>query len=1227
MASATKFSVMVSLFNWMQKSKSSSVKRSKFRKFLDTFCRPNNADDYFAAIRLVLPALDRERGSYGLREHVLATCLIDAVGMSRDSPDAQRLLNWRKGGPKSGAFAGNFSLIAAEVLQRRQGLTSGGMTIKELNDLLDRLASSENRSEKTSILSDLMRKTNAQEMKWIIMIILKDLKLGISEKSIFHEFHPDAEDLFNVTCDLKLVCEKLRDRSQRHKRQDIEVGKAVRPQLALRVSNAATAWKKLHGKEVVVECKFDGDRIQIHKNGTQINFFSRNFLDHQEYEPGMSHIIRENVLVDRCILDGEMLVWDASANRFAEFGSNQEIAKAAKEGLASDRQLFYVAFDILYVGDTSVIHQSLKERHLLLKKVVKSVPGRLDILVPNGGLNLRRAEGEPCSLIVQDANGVERFFKETVENRDEGIILKDLNSKWEPSDRSGKWLKLKPDYIRAGSDLDVLIIGGYYGSGRRGGEVAQFLVGLAERSAPNTHPNRFVSFCRVGTGLSDEELDAVVTKLKPYLRKYDYRKKGPPSFYQVTNNAKERPDVWVESPEKSFIVSITSDIRTIRSEVFAAPYSLRFPRIDRVRYDKPWHECLDIQSFIELVHSSNGTMQKANDNALVQEDKPKRAKSSRGSKKNIAIVPSHFIQTDISKVKGETSIFSNLKFYFVNVPPFQSFDSLHKMVAENGGTFSMNINNSVTHCIAAENKGIKFQAAKHQGDVIHCSWFFDCCAQKTLLPLQPKYFLFLSDASKKKLEEEIDEFSDSYYLDLNVTDLKQIFNNMVKVADSQSVEHYKKKYSLREEWVRFLGCCIYFHIPRQFMKNMNHGALLELSMRRMKVEVCIGGGTVAQSLSHATHLVVICDSKISVDFDILLNSFSEVEKQLLARRRLHIVKSQWLEDCFEKDEKLPEDSYSLKPRDFQVSLPEDSDQADVSTDEHHISNIGSGEASSHLKDRSKARIPSDKLRVVSLPSNVEKRKRGRPSGTKTIRGKAAVSQSRRTRPRIGNKPAKICKNESDEDEFVDDKEEVGVSNIDHTVTQRTQVRGKGRSGFNQPRKTRAQTKCKPVEIGRNESEMVAASEGHAKEENIQGSRANAETSKTANLISFEFQKKEGEKNSTTEMGDAVEPVAATELSKHAQKFDEVESSKGSCSQKNDRDNADPVQAMLFNMFPILASQKVESENPSVYEDFKCRDSEPIRREEKLPLDEEPAPVVKKKKVSYKDVADELLKDW
>ncbi|GAY37251.1 hypothetical protein CUMW_027640, partial [Citrus unshiu] len=620
----TEVSVLVSLFNWIQKTKPAAKKRSKFRKFLDTYC---DSVDYFSALRLILPSLDRERGSYGLKESVLANCLIDALGMSKDSADAVRLINWRKGG--TAPNAGNFPMVAAEVLQRRQGMISGGLTIKELNDLLDRLASSENRAEKTSVLSTLIKKTNAQEMKWIIMIILKDLKLGISEKSIFHEFHPDAEDLFNVTCDLKLVCEKLKDRNQRHKRQDIEVGKAVRPQLAMRIGDAHAAWRKLHGKEVVIECKFDGDRIQIHKNGSEIHYFSRSFLDHSEYGHAMSKIIEQNVLVDRCILDGEMLVWDTSLNRFAEFGSNQEIAKAARDGLSN------VAFDVLYVGDTSVIHQSLKERHELLQKVVKPSKGRLETLVPDHGLNSHV--------------------------RPQGIVLKDLGSKWEPGDRSGKWLKLKPEYIRAGSDLDVLIIGGYYGSGRRGGEVAQFLVALAERPAPDTYPRRFISFCRVGTGLSDEELDAVVTKLKPYFRKYEYPKRAPPSFYQVTNNSKERPDVWIESPEKSIILSITSDIRTIRSEVFSAPYSLRFPRIDRVRYDKPWHDCLDVQSFVELVHSSNGTTQKGKEYGGLQDDKPKQFRSSRkGEKKNVSIVPSHFLQTDVSDIKGETSIFSDM---------------------------------------------------------------------------------------------------------------------------------------------------------------------------------------------------------------------------------------------------------------------------------------------------------------------------------------------------------------------------------------------------------------------------------------------------------------------------------------------------------------------------------------------------------------------------------------
>ncbi|GAB2291421.1 hypothetical protein Dimus_025677 [Dionaea muscipula] len=1159
MCDDVKFSVVSSLFEWMQKSKSSAVKRSKFRKFLDHFCNPG---DYFGAIRLILPALDRERGSYGLKESALATCLIDALAMSRESEDAVRLINWRKGGPKTGHNVGNFALVAAEVLQRRQGMASGGLTIRELNALLDRLASSENRTEKTSVLADLIRKTNAQEMKWIVMIVLKDLKLGVSEKSIFHEFHPDAEDLFNVTCDLKLVCEKLKDRSQRHKRQDIEAGKAIRPQLAMRVSNAAAAWRKLHGKEVVVECKFDGDRIQIHKNGADIHYFSRNFLDHPEYAHAMSNIVMENILEDRCILDGEMLVWDTLANRFAEFGSNQEIAKAAREGLDNERQLCYVAFDILYAGDTSVIHQSLKERQELLQKVVKPLKGRFEILVPNGGLNSRRSSGEPCwSLLPRTVDDVERFFKDTVENRDEGIVVKDLSSRWEPGDRSGKWMKLKPDYVRAGSDLDVLIIGGYYGSGRHGGEVAQFLMGLAERPAPNSYPRRFISFCRVGTGLSDEERDELVTKLKPYFRKSEYPKKGVPSFYQVTNNSKERPDVWIESPEKSIILSITSDIRTIRSEVFAAPYSLRFPRIDRVRYDKPWHECLDVQSFVELVHSSNGTIQRRIDDDAVPDDKPKRVKSvKRETKKKLPLVPSHFVVTDVSTVKGESSIFSNLVFYFVNVPPDYSFDSLHKMVTENGGTFSMNLNDKVKHCVAAESKGIKYEAAKRRRDVIHYSWVLDCCSEKKLLPLQPKYFLFLSDASRKKLQDEVDEFSDLYFCDVNMGDLKQILGNANRSDESRTVDYYKRKYWPNRKWCLFHGCSIYFHFSPQF-RSPNCEILLKLASRRIGVDVSIAGGKVSSNLSAASHVIVVSLPGYSVNSETLLESFSREEKCLLRRRKLHIVCCQWLEDCLIKNERLLETAYSLKPIEFEESISDDECEL-----EHGHSQLS---ASPIHETTTKPTFPAKGRQLVAVNRREPTRKRSRPTRTSDQNRKAAVSQPRRTRARRASRPAKLHEDGSDETKRVEEANQledewVEVHDPDKTTKDRSPPEGfpsADRMGELEP--------------------MPTMSAG-------------------------------GEEIKNEWFDNTI--------------CSDLDQSRESRPAKNLEILADPVQAMLLDMIPSLGVKKAESnslikKNHSSATDPPKAEAEPSRSREEVG---EPT---KKKRVSYKDIASELLKDW
>ncbi|XP_048530376.1 putative DNA ligase 4 isoform X1 [Triticum urartu] len=1236
MAATVRFGLLVAMFQAMTRDRTSAKKRGRLRTFLDRAYGASGRDDYFSALRLILPSLDRERGSYGLKEAALAAALVEALGIAKDSPDAVRLTNWRRGG--GGRNAGNFSLVAAEVLQRRQGMTSGGLTIKEVNDALDRLSASDTRSEKASVLSSMIKKTNALEMKWLLMIIIKDLKLGISEKSIFHEFHPDAEDLFNVTCDLKWVCEKLNDRSQRHKRQDIEVGKAVRPQLAMRVGNASSAWKKLHGKPVVAECKFDGDRIQIHKNGEEIHFFSRTFLDHSEYTSGMSKFIKENILVDRCILDGEMLVWDTALNRFAEFGSNQEIAKAASEGLETNRQLCYIAFDILYSGDTSVIHQSLSERHEILRKVVKPLKGRLEILVPTGGLNTHRPPDEPCwSIFAPNIEDVEKFFKETVENRDEGIVLKDLDSKWEPGDRTGKWLKLKPDYIHAGADLDVIIIGGYYGSGRRGGEVAQFLVGLAVSSDDNSHPKRFLSFCRVGTGLSDEELATLVAKLKPHFSKSGTPKKTP-RFYEVTNNLKERPDVWIESPDKSVILSITSDIRTIKSEVFAAPYCLRFPRIQRVRYDKPWHECLDVQSFVEIVHSSNGSMHKAEDDKSLKNDNLQNPKiNKRGEKKNVSIIPSHLMKTDISGLKGETLIFANTMFYFVNTPPSYNLDYFHKLVVENGGSFSMNLNDSVTHCIAAEKKGIKYQAAIRHGRIIHYSWILDCCKQKILLRLQPKYILFLADFARHKFPEEIDSYADFYYWDIDVSDLKQIFINMDKVTvDPSMVHRYKKKYYADERFCFFQGCCVYlYHAP---LVNEDYNVISDLALKRVKQDLTMHGGQYCSRLAPATHLVIVSVLEV-YNFDILYKSFSPAERRYLHDKRLHVVSNKWLEDSVEKQMKLPETAYNLKPDTLEeIQIERSEEKAQPSND----------------------KTAENEEVEISHVKHARKRGRATSSSSRTVR--AAPRPVRTTRARRGNKQAKIDDGEPEEDgpgETGQDDEKSNTDPISRMEEDSSDKHQRPPRAAPRPvRRTSARRGTRQAKIDYRESDESGPGETGEEDQKV-GTDAVVKMEEDS-LDENQGPPAGAQFITLDDREPTVVKLSAAEEKTGSPKFE----SKGT-SQRTDAGEGesmagekieqmvDPLHAMLLDMIPSLREDassdppaKVEHDPPRVRSSMSDNRapvpetggsaSNPVAPAPPagsssysagVPAPDPNPAAPKKKKVSYKDLADEFLKDW
>ncbi|KAF5194901.1 Dna ligase, partial [Thalictrum thalictroides] len=709
----------------------------------------------------------------------------------------------------------------------------------------------------------------------------------------------------------------------------------------------------------------------------------------------------------------------------------------------------------------------------------------------------------------------------------------------------------------------------------------------------------------VGTGLTDEELHALVTKLKPYFRKNEYPKRTP-SFYEVTHNSKERPDVWIESPEKSIILSITSDIRTIKSEAFAAPYSLRFPRIDRVRYDKPWHECLDVQAFMDLVHSSNGNTRGVSYGG-VQENKPKRMKSSRkGDKKTISVVPSHFIQTDVSGVKEATCLFANMMFYFINVPPAPdlSLDYFHKLVAENGGSFSMNLNDSVTHCIAAERKGIKYQAAKLRGDVIHYSWVLDCCSQKPYNTLAAasfsRYFLFLADSSKNKLQAEVDEFSDSFYWDLDLMDIKQLFNNLDTSADPKTIEYYKRKYCPNEKWSKFQDCRMYFYLTYSQSINVEWGVQLELALRRLKLEVSMHGGEVSNKLMHATHLVVLSAPGSDVDFETLFKSFSVSDRRLLRSKRLHVVRYQWLEDSLEQDQKLKEETYSLKPDDFEDLNNEEREvalevEAPSSLDDSH-NTVNQSISASSVKDvkRNRGKPAVQKQRISTAHETGTKRKRGRPAQTNT---KTRTNLKRgRMLGKSQNRRAKIGGNESENSASSDDashKEEVGSSGVFSGIHRTIPEEDEG-----------SQRNKGPVTFDTLQGEEAAKWSDMAHVTEIgcgNGSRDPEVAEGSGNVL---------------EMGREVKKNTSEKL--------EV--------------MADPLQAMLLDMIPSLGPKKAHTANYVLEDEKLCIASDvpsqgakavtadSILEYEKQNINPDVQPV-KKKKVSYKDVANDLLKDW
>ncbi|XP_027886257.1 DNA ligase 3 isoform X1 [Xiphophorus couchianus] len=461
------------------------------------------------------------------------------------------------------------------------------LTIQEVDGFLMRLAQLTKEDEQQSELESIAKKCTSNDLKCIIRLIKHDLKMSAGAKHVLDAVDPNAYDAFKASRNLGDVIERVLRNQQDatsgsgpRKLLTVEASlmTPVQPMLAEACKSIEYAMKKCPNG-MYSEIKYDGERVQVHKNGNTFSYFSRSLkpvLPHKvahfkEYIPQAfpgGHSM---------ILDAEVLLIDTKTSKPLPFGTLGVHKKAAFQ----DAKVGLFVFDCIYFNGVSLMERPLCERRKFLDDNMVEVPNRI---LFSEMKHVTRA-GDLAEMIT-------RVIREGLE----GLVLKDVKGSYEPGKRH--WLKVKKDYLNEGAmadTADLVVLGAFYGKGSNGGIMSSFLMGCYD---PDSKKWCTVTKCSGGYD------DAMLARLQKELDVIKISKEPGkiPSWLKIVKNY--YPDFIIRDPEQAPVWEITG-AEFSKSEMHTADgISIRFPRMTRIRDDKDWKTATNLHQLRELFRIS-----------------------------------------------------------------------------------------------------------------------------------------------------------------------------------------------------------------------------------------------------------------------------------------------------------------------------------------------------------------------------------------------------------------------------------------------------------------------------------------------------------------------------------------------------------------------------------------------------------------------------------------------